>query len=83
MKNDPNVNEGLAADLGRLGEKQAADLSKQAIAERKRQRKLERAAHWARTMSRTFKGIQGKPTRRRYVHLALVREGLVDEDAIR
>jgi hypothetical protein len=72
---DPN----MAVELG--GDDSAVDLSKEAIEQRDKERKLRAAAHWARSMNRAFKGIT-RLRRRDYVRIALVREGLVDEDAV-
>ena len=61
---DLKMMERVAADLGNLKPDDAADLSKAGTAERARQRRLRRAASFARKMNRSFKGIQGAPSRR-------------------
>lgn len=78
---DLKMMERVAADLGKLKPGEAADLDKQAIEERARQRRLERAAYFARKMNSAFKGIQGRPTRReRYIDV-IERFDLMPEDS--
>lgn len=76
---DPNIHPELAADLSGAKDNQAADLSKEAIAARARQAKLEEAAGWARSMNRTFKGIS-RLTRRDYAELAVEKYDLMEKD---
>jgi hypothetical protein len=78
--NDPRVNPRLAADLSRAPEQQAVDLSKAAVKGRDRTRRLERAAKWARTMNRTFKGITGSHNRRGYVRVALMSDPVLRKE---
>lgn len=77
---DLRMMERIAADLSRLGE-DAADLDKEAIEERRRQKRLERAAHFARSMNRAFKGIQGAPTRRQRALQVIERYRLMPEES--
>lgn len=81
LPEERNIDPRLAHDLAKpLDDKQAADLSKQAIAGRDRDRRLQRAALWARTMNRTFKGITGSLNRRGYVLAAIQRDPVLRKE---
>lgn len=81
LPNDPRIDPRLAADLGRVKDEQVAtDLSREAIKARDRSRRMQRAADWARAMSRVFKGITGAPKRSEYIKLAIQRDPVLKEE---
>lgn len=59
-------------------ERQAEDLSAEAIKERVRDANFQAAARWAIGMHRAFKGIRGAPNRRQRAEIALKKFGLED-----
>lgn len=63
-----------------LPEPATVDLSRQAVAERARLRKLQEAADWARSMNRAFKGIRGAPNRRKRAFIAIEKFGLFEDE---
>lgn len=80
---DHNIHPEQAVDLSKVSpEKGAADLSKEAIAARERERALYRAGRRARAMSRAFKGIVGNQGRRKHIALALHAEGLIEKEQV-
>lgn len=78
---DGGLDPRLAADLTKpSGDRLAADLSKEGIKARKRDRKMRAAAAWSKAMKRAFKGIRGSHDRRGYNRRAIERFGLMEDE---
>lgn len=80
---DHTINPEHAVDLSKVSEeKGAADLSKEAIEARAREKKLHRAGRNARARIRALKGIVGYRGRRWAIARSLADEGLIPESEV-